>query len=218
MQEEFWHERWKNREIGFHQQETNPYLMQHLSQLHVNPSDTIFVPLCGKSGDMVWLSKQGYKVFGVELHRDACAALFQENNLSSTTGHNQHFQTFDADNLSIWCGNFFNLTPQDLESVNAVYDRASLIALPPDMRQSYSQHMNHLLSRGTRVLLVTMEYPQTEMSGPPFAVSATEVVDLYGKYFHITKLGELDILEQEPHFRDKGLSRLIESVTLLEKK
>jgi thiopurine S-methyltransferase len=96
-----------------------------------------------------------------------------------------------------------------------VYDRASLIALPPDVRERYADHLLSILPRAAQMLLITLNYPQQEMTGPPFAVSANEVEALYHERFTIRPLSQMDVLAQEPRFQERGLSRLQESVFLL---
>ena len=102
-----------------------------------------------------------------------------------------------------------------MAKVSAVYDRASLVALPPDMRERYARHLVDILPRGTQILLVTFDYPQAEMQGPPFAVSVNEVEALYGKYADIRLLAQEDALAQNPRFKQRGVSRMEESIFLL---
>lgn len=215
MQPDFWHERWKNNQIGFHQAEINLHLQQFWPSLAIAPGSRVFVPLCGKSGDMLWLRAQGYQVVGVELSPLAVRAFFAENSLQSKAVAHDRFDVLEADGIRLYCGDFFDLAAQDLAGVSAVYDRASLIALPPEMRPAYARHMRQLLAPGARTLLVAFEYPQQEMQGPPFSVQEAEVRALYEGGCRIELLRSLDILEQESRFRDKGVSRLQEKVYAL---
>ena len=121
----------------------------------------------------------------------------------------------EADGLRIYCGDFFDLTANDLTGVSAVYDRASLVALPPEMRSAYAAHMQSLLESGTKTLLVAFDYPQHEMQGPPFSVKAQEVQALYCSWCNVELLYTEDILERESQFRDKGVSRMQEQVYVL---
>jgi thiopurine S-methyltransferase len=57
-----------------------------------------------------------------------------------------------------------------------------------------------------------MEYPQGEMSGPPFSVSEDEVRRLYAARYAVTLLHTKDILAENPRFRERGLSVLREKV------
>lgn len=215
MQPDFWLERWQQHQIGFHQDAINPYLQRFWPALGIAPGCRVFVPLCGKSGDMLWLRAQGHAVVGVELSPLAVRAFFAENELRATTRSQGRFDVHEADGIRIYCGDFFDLTAAEVAGVGAVYDRASLIALPPEMRPAYAGHMRRLLLPGTRTLLVAIDYPQQEMPGPPFSVQEPEVRALYANYCAIELLHSADILDQEPRFREKGLSRLQEKVYAL---
>lgn len=210
MQPDFWHQRWEQNQIGFHQQEVNPHLQTYWPALHVPGGSRVFVPLCGKSSDMLWLLAQGYEVVGVELSALAVEAFFKKNDILCQTRSAGQLQVYEADGLSIYCGDFFDLTATEITGVSAVFDRAALIALPPDMRAAYVAHLRRMLPPGTQTLLVAFDYPQHEMEGPPFSVSEDEVRQRYADHCRIELLGTLDILERESRFRDKGITRLQE--------
>lgn len=215
MKKDFWLERWEKEEIGFHQNEINPYLLQNFRELDIARGGEVFVPLCGKSLDMLWLKEQGYPVLGVELSAIAVQAFFKENGYSPNRFAGNKFESYDAEEIRILCGDFFDTGKDDLASVKAVYDRASLVALPPEMRERYAQHLVGILPPGTQILLITFDYPQTEMPGPPFAVSIDEVEKLYSKRAEIRLLAQHDALPLNPRFRERGLSRLHENIFLL---
>lgn len=215
MKKEFWLERWERAEIGFHQNEINPYLLRYWQELPAACGGEVFVPLCGKSQDMVWLRQQGCFVLGVELSAIAVQDFFKENGQSPTHAISGKFECCEADGIRILCGDFFDLGREDLAKVSAVYDRASLVALPPDMRERYARHLVEILPPATQILLVTFDYPQAEMQGPPFAVSVNEVEALYGKYAEIRLLAQEDALPQNPRFQQRGVSRMQESIFLL---
>ena len=215
MKKDFWLERWDRGEIGFHQDEVNPYLIQYWQELHLAQDSLAFVPLCGKSRDMLWLHKQGYRVLGVELSSIAAQAFFKENGYFPQHLSIGKFDSCEANGIRILCGDFFDLSKESLENVGAVYDRASLIALPPDMRESYARHLADILPPGTQILLVTVDYPQAEMQGPPFSVTSSEVELLYREFAEVRLLAQLDVLAKNPRFRERGLNRLQESIFLL---
>ena len=215
MKKDFWLERWEREEIGFHQNEINPYLRQYWQELHLTHGSEVFVPLCGKSRDMLWLRKQGYSVLGVELSAIAVQAFFKENGYAPNHVASEKFDCCEADGIRILCGDFFDFGKDDLAKVSAVYDRASLVALPPGMRERYACHLMSILPSATQILLITFDYPQPEMAGPPFAVSAGEVEALYREHAEIRLLAQLDVLAQNPRFQERGLSRLQENIFLL---
>jgi len=215
MKKDFWLERWEREEIGFHQDEINPHLSRYWRELRLARDSVVFVPLCGKSRDMLWLLKQGHQILGVELSAIAVQAFFKENGYSSQNVREGNFDRYKADGIRILCGDFFDLGKNDLASVGAVYDRASLIALPPDMQVRYVRHLVCILPPATQILLVTVDYPQTEMQGPPFSVTSGEVTALYREHAEVRLLAQLDVLQENPRFRERGLSRLQENIFLL---
>lgn len=185
MKHDFWLERWEQNQIGFHQAEINRYLTTHWAELGLPRGTRVFVPLCGKSRDMIWLREQGHPVLGNELSSKAVEAFFSENDLQVTISEEPHFTRYEAEEVEILAGDFFALAQADLEKVRAVYDRAALIALPQTMRQSYAHHMASLLQKGAHILLVTMEYPPGTLEGPPFSVTDEEVHALYEGEFSV---------------------------------
>ncbi len=215
MKKDFWLERWERKEIGFHQDEINPYLRQYWQNLYLARDSLVFVPLCGKSRDMLWLRDQVHQVLGVELSNIAAQEFFKESGHAPQQIKHKKFDEYEADDIRILCGDFFDLGKDDLENVIAVYDRASLIALPPEMRESYARHLASILPPATQILLITVEYTQTEMPGPPFSVTADEVEALYREHGEVRLLRQADVLAQNPRFRERGLSRLQESIFLL---
>ena len=215
MQQEFWHERWQLNQIGFHSEAFNLHLQEYWPALNIMPGSQVFVPLCGKSKDMLWLLAQKNEVTGVELSPLAVEAFFTENGLPVRTSQQGKFSVSEADGLRIFCGDFFDLSANDLAGINAVYDRASLVALPPQMRAAYATHMQHLLEPGTKTLLVAFDYPQHEMQGPPFSVKTQEVQALYRSWCTVELLYTVDVLDREHQFRDKGVSRMQEQVYAL---
>lgn len=215
MNPEFWLQRWQDDQIGFHQDQINPHLMEHRSALGCAAGARVFVPLCGKSRDLVWLAEQGCTVLGVEISTLAVQALFQEQQLAARRQPDGAFERWQHGSLTVLAGDFFDLESEHLRGVRAVYDRASLIALPPAMRQDYARHLMEILPPEAPMLLVTLEYPQEEMNGPPFSVSEAEVQRLYGSRYNVRCLARHDVWAQTPRFRDQGLSALEEKVYLL---
>lgn len=218
MDPEFWHERWTRDEIAFHQHDVNAHVQAFIDRLGVGPGAHIFVPLCGKSLDLLWLSQQGFRVSGIEISPQAVRDFFAENSLQPRITQISGGQRFQAPGLDIFCADFFDFDLADLPVFDAVYDRASLIALPANRRPDYAERMKRLVRPGIRTLLLTLNYPQHEMPGPPFSVPLAEVETLYGKTFRVEELHSENCLEREPRFRKKGLTRLTEHVLLLERK
>ncbi len=211
----FWHARWRDGETGWHEKEINVHLQEHWLRLGSKPGERVFVPLCGKTLDLLWLAGQGHRVLGVEISALAVNAFFAENGLSPEITDEPPFVRYRAEELEILCGDFFDLTPAHLEGVGAVFDRASLIAMPPLMRPRYAGHLQVVLRPESKALLVTLDYDQEQMPGPPFSVHEEEVRALLGARFRIDRLAELDVLAENERFRQRGLTRLLERVYAL---
>jgi thiopurine S-methyltransferase len=212
MQEAFWIELWKKPEIGFHKADIDINLKRFWSHLALKPGQQAFVPLCGKSLDMLWLAAQGYRVIGVELSPLACEAFFAENTLTPQRFREGPFEVWSADEIRILQGDFFDLRREQLADCAGVYDRASLIALPPDMRGRYVQHLTSILPAAAEMLLLTMEFDQAQRPGPPFAVSEAEVRDLYEPAFEVMRLHSQDGLSPHVSMARQGLTWLEEKV------
>ena len=218
MDPDFWHERWEANQIGFHQDEINAYLGRYWPTLGLDPGSRVLVPLCGKSLDLLWLREQGHAVVGIELSRIAVQTFFEENGVAPVVQEKTHYTRWSCEGIELLCGDFFNFGAADLGKVDALYDRAALIALTHVQRPRYAQRLTHLLKPGTPGLLVTLDYDQAVMDGPPFAVPGDEVQRLYEASFHIQHLTQFDALGDNPKFRDKGLSKLTEHVYRLDRK
>jgi thiopurine S-methyltransferase len=210
MQPEFWHERWNAGQIGFHQSQVAGYLRQHWQDLGLGDRGRVFVPLCGKSLDLIWLRDRGHSVVGVELSDIALQAFCMENGISARRRRKQDFDIYEAPNLELRCGDFFALTPAKLGTIAAVYDRAALISWTPDLREPYVEHMTNLTPAGTETLLITLEYPQAQKAGPPFSVPKAEVERLYADRHAIQELSRQDVLASEPRMRARGVTELFE--------
>ncbi len=217
MNDSFWHERWESDRIGFHQQEVSPYLKSHWRRLELGKNTGVLVPLCGKSHDMNWLWQQDHSVLGVELSPIAVRAFFEENDISAASGEEHPFSSLQNGGLKLLCGDFFALTPEHTQGISAVYDRASLIAFPPDFRVKYAQHLTSLIGQGSHLLLITIDYPQEEMKGPPFSVTEKEVQELFSEHFSVQILESKDVLQENGRFLSRGVSRLSENVFMLKR-
>jgi len=218
MEAEFWHERWEKGEIGFHQNEFNRHMQEFVGRLEVPAGARVLVPLCGKSRDMLWLAGRGLRVTGIEISERATRDFFRENRIAFEVRERPEAVIYTGGEIEIFCADIFTLSRRVLPSFDAVYDRASLVALPPEMRTDYADLMAELADPGVRSLLVTLDYPQEEMRGPPFSVTQDEVERLFGSRFDIWPLHTEDCLAREPRFRKKGLTRLEERVFILRKK
>jgi thiopurine S-methyltransferase len=210
MQPEFWHERWRTGQIGFHQASADRNLIRHWPALRLARGSRVFVPLCGKSLDLLWLRDQGHHVVGIDLSAIALESFLMENGIPARRRAQGDFEIYETPEFKLYCGDYFALTAADLKDVAAVYDRAALIAWNPESRPRYVEHLAALAKPGTQILLITLEYPQAEMRGPPFSVMHEEVERLYSPHFARHEIDRQDTLANEPRFRSRGLKELFE--------
>lgn len=215
MEKEFWLNTWETNNIGFHKDAVNPNLIEFIDTLKLKPGDIIFVPLCGKSLDMLWLSQQGFKVIGVELSSIACVDFFQENNLTYTISSQTNFTVYTSDNIKLFCGDFFKITCAEIGGIQAIYDRAALYALPKEMRQAYVDHLLLLSDKDTRILLLAFEATPNDSEFPPFPVTQAEIIKLFNKRFCVKQLKNQPLLELPPLYQQKGYTQVAHSVYLL---
>lgn len=187
MDAEFWHQKWEKNEIGFHRAEVSPWLVTYLERLNLPPAGRVFLPLCGKTKDIGWLLGQGYRVLGVELSERAVRQLFDELGIEPTVTQKASLIHYQAERVDIFVGDIFGLDFGQVGQVDAVYDRAALVALPKETRMRYTKHLTRL-TRGAPQLLVCYEYEQHRMEGPPFAILPSEVELHYSRDFQRTLL------------------------------
>lgn len=214
MQPDYWHQRWRVGQTGFHQPLVEPNLEKFWPSLALSAGASVLVPLCGKSRDLTWLAARGHRVLGIEYSTIAIENYFLENGLAArrTAGA---FEELSDGPIRILRGDFFDLTSEKSNAFEAVYDRAALIALPPEVRQRYAQHLTELSPPETQMLLLALEYPQHQTAGPPFSVLEEEVNSLYGAGFEIELQSREDTLEQEPRMRAKGVTEMTQVCYLL---
>lgn len=187
MEHNFWHSKWQNNEIGFHEPTGNPFLVKYADViLNTSPAlpPRIFVPLCGKTRDIAWLLSQQCQVIGAELSEIAIQQLFEELGVIPTIREFTHGKVYQKDTLTVFVGDIFTLTKNDIGPISAVYDRAALVALPEALRAQYTQHIVALTQCAPQ-LIVSFEYDQNAMPGPPFSVSEDTVTALYREHYKV---------------------------------
>ncbi|MBF8731322.1 thiopurine S-methyltransferase [Pseudomonas guariconensis] len=211
MEPAFWHKRWADNQIGFHQAQVNPYLQTYWPALGLAQGSRVLVPLCGKSLDLAWLARQGYQVLGVELSRRAVEDFFNDHGLVPQVTQQGVFEVWRSGDVELWCGDFFALTAQDVGDCVGLYDRAAVIALPPVMRERYLTLLSRLLPDACKGLMVTLDYDQARLDGPPFSVADDEVRAGFAGW-QVETLEEREIIQESPKFEQAGITRLIERV------
>lgn len=216
MEADYWHDKWAKESIGFHQSSANKRLQQWWPEIDIADGAEVFVPLCGKSLDMLWLHQQGHKVLGIELSQKAIEDFFNENSLEYERATDGPFEVFtglnEAEGIKLLLGDLFELSKEHCRNCVAVYDRASLIAMNDDLRPRYAEHLAAILSPGVISLLLTIDYDVTKMSGPPFAVPDSMVTKLFNKNFDIRELGAYSGPKRVGNLAERGLDTLEERV------
>ncbi|WP_252177894.1 thiopurine S-methyltransferase [Endozoicomonas sp. 4G] len=205
-----WTTRWQEGRIGFHRSEFNPSLLKFWPQLNLSEARSVLVPLCGKSLDMIWFRQQGLEVIGTELVKMAVESFYQEQALQPEVKEVQTHRHWQADDIHILEGDFFALPENAVEST-VFYDRAALIALPAELRQQYVNQLMRTAPHLQEGLLITVEYDQNLMSGPPFSVQEHEVRALYSPWFEVIKLDTQSMVAAS-HLREQGVNELVEVV------
>lgn len=213
MERSDWESRWSEGHTPFHQASATPALAAHAETVWgEGPPGRIYVPLCGKSLDMVFLADRGAEVVGVEFVEQAVQEFFAERGLAPEVEAGPPLR-YRAGPYALLAADIFSLDGDDLGPLDGVFDRAALVALDADARRRYADQLRSVLSDGARSLLVTFDYDQEAMDGPPFAVSLDEVEQLFGEGFAIEHLATRDVLDDD--FRARGLHSLRESAVLL---
>ncbi|MBU6482829.1 MAG: thiopurine S-methyltransferase [Nitrospirae bacterium] len=192
MDASFWHQRWEKNEIAFHVSKANPLLVKHFNELSLAKGSRIFVPLCGKTLDIPWLLSNGYRVAGAELSQIAIEQLFMELGVQPEISAAGAVEQWSAHNLDIFVGDIFALSRKILGRVEAVYDRAALVAFPEHMRKRYTAHLTEITGKASQ-LLICYEYDQSLMGGPPFSVSNDEVKRQYALTYDVTLIASTEV-------------------------
>jgi thiopurine S-methyltransferase len=192
MDASFWHERWGTNDIAFHKNEANPLLVRHFDALSLPKGSRVFVPLCGKTLDIPWLLSKSYRVAGAELSKIAIEQLFMELGVEPTVSRVGEIDHYSAADIDIFVGDIFHLSGKVLGHVDAVYDRAALVALPEELRKRYTAHLTAMTDKAPQ-LLICYEYDQSLMEGPPFSVNNDEVNKHYRGRYELTLLESTDV-------------------------
>jgi len=197
MEHSFWHSKWHNNEIGFHEPTGNALLVKY-SDVLLGPNSNeasqkrIFVPLCGKTRDIAWLLSKGCQVVGAELSEVAITQLFDDLDITPSVKPSSKGKVYSAPNLTIFVGDIFALRRDDIGEVTGVYDRAALVALPDDLRRKYANHLIDITHNAPQ-LVITFDYHQSELPGPPFCVNDEMVADMYASNYSISQLERCNV-------------------------
>jgi len=202
-----WLQLWQDNDTDFHQTSVNPLLIKFWPEFDLNPNSRVFIPLCGKSLDILWLAQQGHQVIGVELSAIAVKSFFSENKLTPTKKRQGKFTVWRHKNITIFCGDFFSLKPTDLGHIDSVFDRAALTALPQVLRQPYVEHLGKITPKQSDIFLLTTEDIEHIAGGDNTPKVDNEIAQLYSLNFTVCLKHTEHIVDDEndnttqAHFR-----------------
>lgn len=235
-----WAARWAAGHIGFHEGAPNDLLVRHGALLHAAEANgahppRVLVPLCGKTMDLEWLAQRGFAVVGVEAVEQACRAFFDERgaptSLTPRAGGGAVVRTGAEHptlaSVSLVCVDFFSASaPASTPSTNdplrpgftAGYDRAALVAVPPARRADYVEVVAALLAPGAPLLLVSFEYDQARVDGPPWSLPEGDVRALFSARFDVTHLESRAVPVRNARLAAAGVNAMSESCYLLRRR
>ncbi len=218
MDHAFWQQRWEEGRIGWHRDEVSPHLPRYLSRFARGAPPRVLVPLCGKSHDLAYFASAGMEVVGIELVERAVREFFAEHGMDPRATSHDAMHRFTAGPITILRGDFFSVTREHVGPITAIFDRAALVALPPDLRRRYVPHLLGLVPAGVRLLLVTLAYDQSRVAGPPFSVPDEEVRAEFGSFCELEVLESAESGAVPGRFGDAGVHLVHETTWLLTKR
>ena len=195
MQPEFWLESWElgGTKTSFHRPDIHPFVRAYTPDYFLR-GQRVLVPLCGKDNALMWFRDRASHVIGIELASKAIAQFFREHNLAYRKTADGRYE---AEGITIFNRNIFEITPAEIGRVDLVYDRAALVALPEDLRQLYRQKIDNFMPVGAKCLLITLEFQPYLGATPPFSITPQEVQSYYGERYIIDHLEK----QEQPEHR-----------------
>jgi thiopurine S-methyltransferase len=204
---EFWHNRWQSQNIGWHREIYNDLLLKHWPNIDAIDAGNVFVPLCGKSLDMLWLAERGYTIVGLEMVQQAVENFFSENQLEFDKIEIGKHKKYWSHPFTIFQGDFFDLDIGVIQA-DSWYDRAALIAIEPSNRENYVDQIRKQTKLDAVGLLITFAYPQEQMQGPPYALHDDDVTLLFSDGFELECLEKIDLEDD----KDRNLTNVSSSI------
>jgi thiopurine S-methyltransferase len=207
MERDFWSERWTTGHIGFHQPRAHDMLVAH-HEAGLRGRQRVYVPLCGKSVDLVWLRDHGHDVVGSEFVGHAIDAFFTEHfpDIQRLQARYPTVTIHETSGVRVIEGDACAVdTFATGGLVDAIWDRAALVAIDPNDRERYVAALLRVLRPGGVILLVTFGYDQSKLPGPPWSVSDDDVHTLFGSSCTIERLQQRDE-PPGPKFVEAGAS------------
>ncbi|MCP4443820.1 MAG: thiopurine S-methyltransferase [Myxococcales bacterium] len=198
-----WHDSWREGRTRFHQSDVHSDLVRHAERFLCGGPHRILVPLSGKTVDMLWLAELGHEVVGVELVPQALTEFFAEQNLEARESTEGGLRVLSSGAIKLVNADIFEVNSKHFRLFDRIWDRAALVALPPQVRGRYVRHLRSLAKPGALLLQNLFEYDQSKMEGPPFSVTDEEFQSQY-EGAEVECLDETDAIEKVPQFRERG--------------
>ena len=186
-----WSNIWEINDTGFHLTSANPVLAKYEKVFFSNHS-RVFVPLCGKTVDLIYLADKGHEVYGCEFLEGPVKEFFRENDLDFTVSDDVEgigpVYKAKSKKIIIYLGDFFALKSHTIGKFDAIWDRAAMTAVLPSKRADYVESIKNLITSHGKFLLNTLEIKGAEYRGPPFSMPFEVVEKLFSASFEVKML------------------------------
>ena len=217
-----WNTAWKEGPFPWHEEQVNNMLQKHIHDLTEGKPDLcIFVPLCGKTVDLLWLANKGYSVVGAECSRDAIVSFFQESGLEFTTDainiapNGGYVHRAKEKDITIFECDIFYLTSDVVgRKVDGVWGRATISALEGEpLRRKYVNVISSLLAPNGRWMVDTFDFdPNDNPNGPgkgPHSFSLEEAKKIFCQKFALQVLDHMEYdVGEGPFNANSALSKM----------
>jgi thiopurine S-methyltransferase len=212
---ESWNKRWSTGKIAFHKTEVHASLQKYCDEYLldgiIGGGGRILVPLCGKTVDMAFLARKRpvSEVVGIEGIPKAIEDFVQEQpefEIKEVDAING-FSKWKGESITLLLGDFFNVSVEITGGTfDGVWDRGSLVAINPALREQYFDKIGELLSKPNgKYLIATVARPNNDTTtGPPFSIDETEICRLLGDRPWVDSIQLLDthsFLGLEPWYK-----------------
>ncbi|MRX28461.1 thiopurine S-methyltransferase [Kangiella sp. HZ709] len=207
MDYHFWDTCWQRASQPFHLSEAHPFLRRYLYLL--DNKEKLLLPLSGKSVDPIFLAQNNIHSTSIEFNPSAIDNFIIDSELSFKRKTFEQKKCYDFGDFDIWLADFFDIETKDIGKFSQVFDRAALVALPKELRDKYIKHLKSLLQPKATILMVTMDYEEGEMSGPPFYIAQNELTELFPES-SIRELDRISLINNHHRWKELQLSKLDE--------
>lgn len=207
MEKEFWMQAWEDRRIGFHQSQYNPVMTEHYKDLELKDKN-VLIPLAGKSKDILYFIERGANVTAIELSEMAVKEFFEENGIVPQLSKTATHTIYESQGLKFVCGDFFSYSPDQGKHFDYYYDRACIVALPMEMRQSYYKKIESLIAIHTDIFIITFAHNGPKDFGPPFYVPEEEILTAYKNIGFDLNFTVFNESKAEGRFKEAGIDKM----------